>query len=216
MQKLVARNTYTPFSQSREIKTAGNSEDIIKRKEPHSSPPCYITEDGVSRGKILMTLATEFDEQGLNCMAAGDYNEAMYNYLQAIDLDPSCLTAYYHCATAYIRLQDYDNALKVITKLLKLCPPMAPLHEMRGTVNYCLKRYDTAIEDYSRAIKINPDGASSHYGRGAAYAELGQYREAIIDITRSAKLGCPDAWLLLEKANGLQGFHCPTGSEGTN
>ena len=154
-----------------------------------------------------MRTAVEFDEKGLSCAATGDHYNATCNYLQAISLDPSCPAAYYHCAIAYIRLQDYDNALKIITGLFKLCPPMAFLYEMRGTVNYCLQRYDAAIEDYDRAIEFNPDRASAYYGRGAAYAELGEYKKAVIDITRSAKLGCPDAWLLLEQVDGSSRFH---------
>ena len=155
--------------------------------------------------------AVEFDEKGLSCAVAGDYNSAISNYLQAISIDRFCLSAYYHCAIAYIRLRDYDNALEMITKLLKLCPPpMASLYEMRGTVNYCLKRYDAAIEDYNRTIEIKPEAASAYYGRGAAHAELEEYEKAVVDVAQSAKLGCPDAWLLLKQVNSSSSFHHST------
>lgn len=73
---------------------------------------------------FLAALAPNYDEFWLNLGYAysqlGEYSAAIEAYLRAIDIDPKNASSYLTCVATFVRMQDFEQALKVIDMGLDL------------------------------------------------------------------------------------------------
>ena len=81
--------------------------------------------------------------------------------------------------------QQYDAAIGVLDKAIKLVPKHAGAYCNRGSVKSAIKRYDAAILDYDKAIKLDPRNAAAYYNRGLVKVSIQQYDAAIADFSKA-------------------------------
>jgi tetratricopeptide (TPR) repeat protein len=127
-------------------------------------------------------------QKGVNKYDAGNYEGAIEDFNQAIELDPKNALAYNRRGDAYYRLGDYEQAQADSSQAILLNPEDANAYFDRGFAFSELDKYKEAIADYTQAIKLNSEDAYAYYGRGLARAGLKDNKGAIKDFNKAIAL----------------------------
>ena len=100
-------------------------------------------------------------------------------------------------AASKLRLNDYQGALDILDKAIKLCPDSAVYLGMRGRAYLGLGKYDLAMRDFDKAVGLNQNSVDAFLGRGMAYYSKNKYQEAFDDLTKAIDLNerLSDAYL---------------------
>ena len=117
--------------------------------------------------------------RGLAYSRQGDFDRAIADYTQAIQLDLSNADAYFKRAWACGKRGDHDKAITDCTEAIRLDPHNAQAYCWRGAGLVDKGRYDQAIADLTHAIRLDPSLAWSFVFRGLlklARARSGQSR----------------------------------------
>ena len=98
------------------------------------------------------------------------------------------LSAYYHIAISYARLEKWERSLWPFTRCIQI-DPSDPKYQMeRGKVYQALQLFDEAIEDFNSVIKGNPKNAHAFFRRAFAYKATKEFEKAAEDFERARKL----------------------------
>ncbi|MEA5505079.1 tetratricopeptide repeat protein [Halotia wernerae UHCC 0503] len=128
---------------------------------------------------ITENTSSEFLNLGVDQMRRGNYNKAIENFNQAIQLQPDFTVAYSDRCLAYLQLQDYYQAVTDCTQAINLATENVEPYLNRGLAHYRQGNYLAAIANYNQAIALKPDDFRAYYNRGLACAGEGNYPEAI-------------------------------------
>ncbi|KAL0244392.1 hypothetical protein GEMRC1_008476 [Eukaryota sp. GEM-RC1] len=101
--------------------------------------------------------ANEFFKQG-------KWTEAIDKYSDAIKYNPEDHTLYSNRAAAFIKIMQWDLALKDCDKTLELAPDFIRAYLRRAQINFFLKRYHRCIEDYERVLHLDNANADAITG----------------------------------------------------
>jgi tetratricopeptide (TPR) repeat protein len=126
-------------------------------------------------------LGRQFDSEG-------NYEEAIRNYTQAIEMNPQYLDAYRDRAYLYHCNGDYDEAIQDYTKAIELDTQDSDLYCNRGIAFHNKNELDLAISDYGRAIGLDPKTIEAYVGRGNACFSKHHFDQAITDYGRVIEL----------------------------
>ena len=132
---------------------------------------------------------------------AGEYEDAVAEYTQAIALDSNIAGAYNNRGIAYRNLGKYAEAIADYDQAITLDPQDAVAYYNRGIAYVDWGKYAEAVADFTQAITLDPKNAVSYYNRGNAYADLGKYAEAIADYTQAIALDPKDAGAYNNRGN---------------
>ena len=168
----------TLLAQSGTVKTF--SETFVQTESQKSEQSQSTYWDFIGRG---------FDKEML-----GDYKGAIFEYTQAIRLEPDDEFAYHKRGIAKRKLRQYAAAISDYDTAIRLKPDYAYAYRNRGNAKAKLGQYAAAISDYDTAIRLKPDYALAYNNRGNAKGDLGQHRAAISDYDSAIRLK-PDSAL---------------------
>ena len=146
---------------------------------------CASAEDAIKRGDDFL--------------AAGQYEEAIEEYTDAIEIDPRQAGVYNRRGRAYYEWGRYDNAVADYDKAIAIDPDNVSAYIDRGNAHLANHRsfeggeenYDRALADYEEAISLSPENAVAYYNRGLAFQGKDDYARAIADYDRAIELA-PD------------------------
>lgn len=127
-------------------------------------------------------------QEAVNKYDAGNYEGAVEDLNQVIELDPQNAFAYNRRGDAYYRLGDYEQAQADSSQAILLNPQDANAYFDRGFAFSELGKYKEAIADYTQAIKLNSQDAYPYYGRGLARSQLKDNKGAIGDFSKAIAL----------------------------
>jgi tetratricopeptide (TPR) repeat protein len=125
--------------------------------------------------------AREYYERGLIHEQSRQYEEAVADYSQAIELDPQFVEAYFSRSSLYgghptIEQRNYGKAVADLSKVLELNPRDCSARFNRGLYYESLREYDKAIADYSQVIGGNTDFSRLVEGKDGGLALAYHYR----------------------------------------
>ncbi|MGL5059475.1 MAG: tetratricopeptide repeat protein, partial [Microcoleus sp.] len=123
--------------------------------------------------KTALDPAAIYFYRGTAYSRKGEYERAIADYNQAIQLNPKLAEAFYNRGTAYSNKGEYDRAIADYDRAIQLNPKYAKAFNNRGTAYSNKGEYDRAIADYDRAIQLNPKLAEAFNNRGIAYKNKG-------------------------------------------
>ena len=83
----------------------------------------------------------------------GEYAQAIEGYTRLIKMEPTA-DNYDSRGNIYMKMKDYDRALKDFEQAIKLDPKNASAYDSRADLYMIQKKYDKAVADYDRAIKF--------------------------------------------------------------
>ncbi|MFH0775119.1 MAG: tetratricopeptide repeat protein [bacterium] len=147
-----------------------------------------------------LSQAEKYYNLGCGYQDKSDYDNAIYYYNKAIELNPRLAEAYYNRGNAYTNKGLYDQAISDFTKALEINPRDAKAYYNRGNAYDKKGDSDQAIANYTKALEINPRDAEAYNrltetynNRGNAYKNKGNYDQAIADYTEAIKLNPKEA-----------------------
>lgn len=126
--------------------------------------------------------AAEFYQRGLADDAKNNYDDAINEYTQAIQLNSGNASAFNNRCFDRAIIGQLQNALADCNESLRLSPNKAYALDSRGFAYLKLGQFEAAIADYDAALNLDPKMASSLYGRGIAKLKKGD-ADGHADIT---------------------------------
>ncbi|NEQ23783.1 MAG: DnaJ domain-containing protein, partial [Microcoleus sp. SIO2G3] len=117
-----------------------------------------------------------------------DYQGAVEDYTQAIELNPRFVEAYIKRGAMRYKLGDARGALKDCNEALSINPKLAQAYYYQGRSRYRLGYTQAAIEAYTQAIAQEGDYAQAFYHRGLANNDLNELPLAVEDLQKAAEL----------------------------
>lgn len=137
-------------------------------------------EEGYEEEQEPVLTVQDYLKMGDKSFNSGDYWVAIENYSAAIELEEDCAVVYNNRSYAYVKLEEYDEALSDAECAVRLQPDEADYYDTLGCAYMGLKNYSKAIEAFDQAIKLNPNFAAAYYNRG-----LCRQAQAIDDSTKA-------------------------------
>lgn len=119
---------------------------------------------------------------------AGDYQGAIADYDESIDLDNQNADAFNERGLAKYGLQNYQAALSDYDQALTLDDRHSNAYGNRGLTKHALKDYQGAIEDYNQSIRLNPQYAYVYHNRGVSKYNLKDWQGALSDYDQALRI----------------------------
>jgi len=147
--------------------------------------------------------AAAYIQRGRDYLNDGDYDRAIADFTQALQLDPNSAAAYFSRGRANKLKGNYEQALADYNEAIRLNPKMFAAYVNRGQIYNMADEYDQAIADFNQAIQLDPARPIPYLNRGVAAGSKGEYAKAKADFTSALEIQ-PDfspaynnlAWLL--------------------
>jgi Tfp pilus assembly protein PilF len=105
---------------------------------------------------------------------------------------------YLRMGKLYIKLKDYDAAVKELSTAIAKQPRYDDAYLARADAYKYLKNLDAAQSDYDSILKFNPEDEGTYKERGELYMLRGKYELAIADFTKVIKLDPKESWRAYE------------------
>ena len=150
--------------------------DMSKLKEEFAN----VDNDFLSNQKV---------ESGNRAYFNGNYQGAISEYSQAIELNSGNAIAYRNRGTSYANLKKYAHSAEDFTKVIELEPSNASGYIGRGAAYIYLTKYNSAISDLTKAIELNPNDSMAYYNRGICYQAIGNTDRAQADYNKARSMG---------------------------
>ena len=119
--------------------------------------------------------------------------EAVFEYLKAIELDRNFIWAYVDLGIALEHLEQWEQAIAEYKKAIKLDPKFIEAHTALHSVLMSLGRQEEVISEYKKAIELDPKSIEAHIGLGSVLGDLGRQEEAIKEYKKAIELGPKNA-----------------------
>ena len=106
-------------------------------------------------------LGAQARDRGNKLFSDGKFTEALVEYQDAIKRNPKDAKSYNNRATCYVKLMEYNLAIKEVEKALEIEPTFVKALVRKGSIHHVLKEYHKATEVLERALTIDPEDESA-------------------------------------------------------
>jgi len=132
-------------------------------------------------GHALREIGCRDDDTDESLAATDEYNEA-------IELDPTLVSAHNGLGLAMLDLGGLDEAEGAFREAILLAPADPVLHFNLGFALCAMERFEEAAGALAEAIRLNPDFSNAHRYFGDAVQALGRLSEAAESYHRAIRL----------------------------
>ncbi|MEM7725625.1 MAG: hypothetical protein AAF208_04550 [Cyanobacteria bacterium P01_A01_bin.45] len=112
-----------------------------------------------------------------------DYQGAIINYTQAIEIYPREYSPYYDRGITYNQIKDYAYAVEDFTQVIRFNPQHAPSYAQRACARMHMGETQKALEDCNRALQLDFNNIQARYWRGKLRTYLNNYQGAREDFS---------------------------------
>ena len=119
---------------------------------------------------------------------AGQQDDAVVAYEQALALDPNYFKALVNMALMLDDLRQYAKAIETLERAAKIDSTSADVWSHLGNTYYAQDKQAEGVNYYRKALRLNPDAAHALYSMGVAFADAGMFREAVKYWTRVSQI----------------------------
>ena len=129
-----------------------------------------VTENPARTGRLKRELARTYVYRGAaRYWRKGEFDNAITDYTEAVELDPEYAEVYNYRGFAYLNNGDIDKAIADYTKAIGIDQELTEAHKDRAAAYLGNSDFDEAIKDYTKAIQLDPDDTNIYNYRGLAY-----------------------------------------------
>ncbi len=131
---------------------------------------------------------------GIAYAGKGMYEEAIDNYIKAIEIKPNYVDAHYNLGNALYKVKYYDAAIEQYVITIEMYPEHQKAHNNLGYIYAEMGVFDNAILEYNKAIELNPYYITAYVNLGEALMRTGKINEAevvyrkILDINSNVNV----------------------------
>ena len=143
--------------------------------------------------------------RGLCKNVAGDYQGAISDESNAIELNPHYLKAYNLRASVKYAISDFKGALVDYEYVLKNGPKDIDGYSNCGALKSALNDYKGALADFDKAISLNPRLSDSYFKRAIVFYNMENYLAALKDLNKAIELK-PDFLDAIQTKNEILGI----------
>lgn len=149
------------------------------------------------------TLAQEYNQQGVVLYSKSKYTEALDYFEKALTEDPYFVDAYINCAQVYIMIDQFDNALKSLDKVLMIDKKNGLAYFHKGNIELLKGDREVARESYNKAISLGYDNLQIYINLAADAEERADFNTAISYYNKVITLDRFNAYAKVRKAQVL-------------
>lgn len=145
------------------------------------------------------TLSSDQQEGGLSVEVIGYYNAglehfqnsepglAVEEFTKALDIEPIFPKALYNRSAAFIRMEDYPNAIADLSTYLTLCDTATVAYYLRARAYHISGFPNEAIADYRRATQEGVELENANLYSAELNFKMGNYSEAELDYSSALR-----------------------------
>ncbi len=143
--------------------------------------------------KVKPDMANAHYEYGIILFNKGDYEKAAQEFKSAYELDTTKVEALYNWTQALLKLEKFDEAIKLAEKYANLNPDDPNGWFYLGGI-YVSKSNPTkedmknAVKALTKAIELDPNNPMYYEVRAVAYSALGEKEKALEDVKKADEL----------------------------
>lgn len=144
-------------------------------------------------------------QEGVALHDSGEYKKAIEKYNEAIKLEPKCMQATYELSLSYLALNDFKNAVKLSTVVIKSNnEQLSPgAYAVKSEALVGLEKVNEAIELLQEGLKKNGDAYLLHYNMALNYYKKGEVENALYHVKKAIDLDKTDSGAFLLNAYAL-------------
>lgn len=154
---------------------------------------------------IAQPTSDKLIRQGASFHDKGRYAEAISCYQQALKINPSSMSAVYEMSLSYLKMEDYDNAIKHSTQVINVGfrPLLVDAYVVKGTALAAQNKLDDAIALFTQALAKCGGEYLLHYNLGLSYYNKGNTNLAISYLQKAIEKEATHAGAFLAYAYAL-------------
>ncbi len=149
-------------------------------------------------------LAFLADNHGSAERARGNFEDAIADFTQAIELDPKYIVAYFNRALAKSSNNDRIGAIVDFSHTLIFDPQFVPAYVDRGLAKERNSDREGALADFNHAIELDPKLVAAFVDRGRIEFLRGDVQGALADFDRAIALDPINAAAYRGRGNAKQ------------
>jgi len=138
---------------------------------------------------VYAETAAEYIQLGNDSLNQGDFQEAIFDYTKAIDINPNFAKAYDNRGVVYAEQGFLTPAIADFTMAIANDSKDAEAYNNRGHAYAEQGNFDQAISDYTKAIRINALYVKAYDNRAVVFLGLKEYDKAWADVHKVKKIG---------------------------
>ena len=132
--------------------------------------------------------AEQFHARGYDARKKGDYELAIQQYSEALQIFPHHFKALFNRGFAYDKMGMFDQAIDDYSNAIQLDPNNAYTYYNKGISLDRKGDYDEAINCFTQAISIESNKADFYHNRGFAYRKKKEFDNAIKDYESAIRI----------------------------
>jgi tetratricopeptide (TPR) repeat protein len=118
----------------------------------------------------------------------GRLDEAVDQFLKAVEINPHYAKAYYNLGLALFQKGQLDDAVAQYQKAVEINPNDVEAYYNLGLALFQKGQLDDAVAQYQKAVEINPNYAEAHSNLGNALFQKGQLDEAVDQFQKAVEI----------------------------
>jgi tetratricopeptide (TPR) repeat protein len=130
--------------------------------------------------------AEEHFKRGNELSLSGEFEEAVAEYEQALEIEPENVDLMSNLGVAYYNLGQLDKAIDQYSRAIEIAPNdadirsnLAAAYVQKHQTSGALDQLDRALEEYQKAVQLEPTLAQAFFGLGVVYALFSRNDDAI-------------------------------------
>jgi tetratricopeptide (TPR) repeat protein len=144
-----------------------------------------LIKSGVNTPKVL---AIAYNNRGNGFSGIGEYERAIQDYTESINIDPHDAKPFNNRGVAYQKTGKYDRAIADFDAAISIDPNHANAFANRGETYQKKGEFTLALKDFDEAIRLRPELAVVWNERCWTRAVVGELQAALADCNEAMRL----------------------------
>jgi tetratricopeptide (TPR) repeat protein len=147
----------------------------------------------MSLSESLPKKVLELTQKGQVCLTEGKFDDAIALFREAISLE-SNPEWYYHLGVAYLKLEQWQDAVEVYQNALEIDPDNVWCCGNLGYAYLKLERWQESVLMYEKTVKVISNNCWHYHHLGDGLLQLERWEDAVNAYERAIALNPDSAW----------------------